>query len=472
MTYVALMLLIGSIAWVGTNRGGRAALWFGWVVAMLLAPSWMSVVAGSMTLSPRRIGGLMGLAFLVAMPDPKSKGQGPKFRPMISDVFALALVVSVMAAEVVNRNGRPLVFPDVFLGYGLPYLVGRFFFGSTAEIGRVVKLMVACMAVLCALCFVEAVTHVSLLASPTSRSTFILNSGEGVRMGLLRVRATMAHPIFLGMLLALMLPMMLEASRRAKAGLGPFWWRGMPLATLGAIFLTVSRGPMMVALASVGGHVFFAHRRLRAVLFTVAAVGGLALYAGRDEIVPALTKLSGGDAKETISIVYDGEVMEYNGTNHRYLLFKVYRDYMARAGWFGYGRDLKPIELDETVASVFWSIDDHYIMFLLQAGYAGLGSFLLLMACSLAYLTVMAWPARPGDLGFVGAIWGGFAGLTVILFTVWLAADYGDALLFMFGLTANLRALTRAPKGSKAPAQAAAAPAPYLRVPSFPARPA
>lgn len=253
--------------------------------------------------------------------------------------------------------------------------------------------------------------------------------------------------------LVLLLPWALEAGRRAKAGDGPRWWRALPWLVAAALFATVSRGPQLAGMATAAVYLFFRAPRLRVPMLVVALGGGLGGYAAKDQIVDALAVVAGEKGKDAAPtlITIDGEEVEYTGTNHRVLLFRVYDDAVKRAGPVGYGSDLRGVELEESIAQRFESINCHYLLFYLQTGYLGLGAFLILTAGILPNLGRLAFRRTSPLSGLAAGLFGALLAVAVMLMSVWFSPDFAGVWLFSAGVAGRLPLLARSPAAAERP---------------------
>lgn len=149
-----------------------------------------------------------------------------------------------------------------------------------------------------------------------------------------------------------------------------------------------------------------------------------------------------GENNETPKLIMiNGEEEIYTGTRHRVLLFKVYAEALRDAGLFGWGQQMKGIDLEDEIAERFGSIDSHYVLFFLQRGHSGLWPFVLLQVVTLVQLGRAAWPGKGLRAGLAGSMFGAMAAVDVGLFSVWFSPDFGTVWLFTAGVAANLAAL-------------------------------
>ena len=102
---------------------------------------------------------------------------------------------------------------------------------------------------------------------------------------------------------------------------------------------------------------------------------------------------------------------------------------------------MRAVELEESVAQRFGSIDSHYLMFYLQYGYVGVSLFVMLMIVVLYYSVCAAWDDKQRWCTLCGGLAGAFLALALLMTSVWFAPDYGAVWLFNAGLIANIRSL-------------------------------
>ena len=441
---------------IGLRAGPGRAVAAGWVPAAFLLPVWMIAGIGSANLDLRTAAALGVLAAFVVAP-PASQ---LRFTPPDALILMLLLVVAISQ----NAAGslRPLTMPEIARKWLLPYLMGRLLLDSTSDIPAMLSGIARAIVGLTGYAMVECFTKINFINVALGKSYDLLEQGEGYRWGLKRAHVMFDHPIFFGMGLVLLLPWALEASRLAKLGKGPKWWRRLPLMMTAALFATVSRGPQIAAMATAGIYYFFRIPKLRAPLLIVAIGGGVGAVVFQEQIIDLLAVIAGekGGDEEPIIIKIEGEEVEYTGTNHRVLLFRVYDEPIKRVGWFGYGTELAGVELEESIAQRFGSIDCHYLLFLLQHGYLGIGSFIILTLVILLDLGRIAIRHTLPEAGLAAGLFGALLAVAVLLMSVWFSPDFAGIWLFSAGLAGRLPYLASSPQSVLQPASpSVAAPA-------------
>ena len=137
----------------------------------------------------------------------------------------------------------------------------------------------------------------------------------------------------------------------------------------------------------------------------------------------------------------------YTGTDHRWLLYKVYAVPLRNAGLFGYGLTdgfgFGKL-LDDHLQTHFWSIDNYYIFLQLQFGHVAIALFSIMVASAVIPLIRFAWGQRDPITGPVaGAVIGSIIGCTVLLWSVTLLNDMRVPWMFSVGLAVSLAQILR-----------------------------
>jgi hypothetical protein len=432
------VLSVALISWTGVQiylRGPRGGLWWGWLAAALLVPSWLFVHVGALNVDIRAVIAVTGLTGLLLF--------GRRGKPqywLAADSVLAALVVEQIASELEAGRLGLMTAAEVARLWLLPYLVGRWFLGSNGDLKRVLPAFAWMTLMLSLYAMVEAVTHMNPLNDLLGRIYGLLEEGQGYRWGLKRAQAFFDHPIYFGYLLVLVLPWALQARRMALRGDGPCWWRFLPFFVAGALVCTASRGPLLAGVLSVCVSRLLARPRwwVPALGLSVVAAVGMVLF--QDTIVDSLALWAGENPRESVTLAIGGQEVEYTGTSHRLILMQAYEDLVVKLGPLGYGARLPEDKLDEIPARLR-SIDDHFLFFLLQRGPLGLGLFVLLALVTLSNLARLALDARSPTADLAAGLFGAMALVTLLLVSVWFAPDFSVMWLFVAGLASNLRSL-------------------------------
>lgn len=462
MFFLLAAVVFFATAAISVSRGPAYAARVIALPIFLLAPAWLRMNVGSLMIDLRTASG-MGL--LVGA---LTSGSLPRIG--ITDTLAFLFALSVGISQYLTGGFGPLTGPDVFRRWFLPYLVGRLMFSSREDFAPAARIVGALVAGVGFLAAFECFTGVNPWTILFPKTFSLLMEGEGFRHGLKRGQASMEHPIFLGMALVLMLPFAADATRQAFAGkCSRLWLLSLP-GLLAGVFSTLSRGPMLVALAGLGGWFFFRFPKWRLPILGLLLASGALVMTYREEALEALAAM-GGESKneETRIILIDGEPTEYTGTLHRILLWKVYDQAIQSAGWFGHGFAMSSVQLEESIAQRFGSIDNGYLLLFLQHGWAALILLVLLMLGTILRVTWVAWNGSPGEVAVTGSLCGVLVGMLILLNTVWLAPDFSGLLIATFGWVASFGRLSGNPDFTDNPAPNAPS-ANILKIQKFPAR--
>jgi len=435
MFFPLLFAAGGLLVWAAIVKGPRTAVAWAWCLGLLL-PEWMSRYFGPVEFDLRTSLMLVALACAVfALP------VGTPRRLVATDWVMAVLVVVLAASQTAALGWRPTVFVGIGFVWVLPYVAGRFAF-SAADDNRQ---LVAAAALACLILSVYSACESLARANPVVELAGSYDPGggvEGYRWGLRRATGPVDHPIFFGMLLVLLLPWALEAARRARAGEGPWWWKPLPWLNGVGVLGTLSRGPLLAAGATLVTAAFFYRPQWRLALAAMVLAAAATALTARAVVVDLLE--IGVDDVPTVqsTIVVNGQMFQYTGTRHRLLLFEVYRDSMAHAGWLGYGvreeNDFPHVE--DHLRGLFASVDNHYMFTLLSAGYLGLAALLALGVAGVGHLLSHAVRGKPSEVLLEAAMLGALGGELVLLLTVWFSPTFGFGLLFSVGLAGSWRA--------------------------------
>lgn len=415
------------------------------VMLVLLAPCWIYTDIGAIRIDVRMGIALVYLACVALHPQ-----SSYRLRFVAADFIVLALIAAQITSEFLTSATAVSVTPDIILQWGVPYLFGRIAWRSAEDQSRNFGALVTVCVVLSAWAAIESLTRINPVGKLLGFDGSI-QAMTDLRWGLRRAEANLTHPIFFGLQLAMLFPFAMAAARQSREGHGPAWWRYVPWIVGAGTFFTMSRGPQLAILLTlaVAYAVRFPRYRLLVLVPLVCAIGLVGLRI--NQAVELLQLWSGEES--SMLLVIKGEPVHYTGTSHRLLQLRVYEEAVAHAGWFGYGSvalaatDVKIPYIEEHLRQMFFSIDNHYLQFVLQNGYVGITLFLMLCLTS-AYYAATSAVAGTDDRRYFGAYFAAmFIAVAVLVFTVWLASDYRFVLLAMFGAAGSL------PRYRAAPAQ-------------------
>jgi len=431
-----LVLSIGLIAMTAIQtfaRGARCGLWWGWLIALLLMPTWIFVRMGALTVDLRTVAGSAGLAAIWLF---SNHAVRPSW--LVADFLIIGLIAIQIASEYQAGPFGLLSAVEIVRLWLLPYLVGRCFVGSGGDIRGILPEFAKAALVLCVYAVYESVTHTNPFNELMGKTYGVLEDGQGYRWGLKRAQAFFDHPIYFGFLLVLMLPWALVARQQALRCDAPRWWKWLPVLVGITLACTASRGPVIAGILTVCISGLFPRRHLWVPAARFAAVTVLAILLFQSEVVDGLTRLAGDDASEPVPLVVGNQEVAYTGTSHRLLLFQVYEAALAKLEPLGYGAQLRGVNFDD-IPERFRSIDCHYVLFLLQRGPLGLGLFALFALVTLRNLASVALRSSETSARLAAGLFGAMGMVAIMLISVWLSPDFGTFWLFSAGLASGLK---------------------------------
>lgn len=439
----ASLLLFGGIAGVLAFGGGRPreALWYSWIFAMYFSPVWLETgsIGWPLHLDGRTMAALVaGVGFLL-FPDPSPSG-----RWLVGDALVTLLLGVMIASEFQAGELRPLTGPEFARHWLLPYAVGRRFLRSCDDLSGVVTVFSRVIPFIAAYGLLEMITRINPVSQALAwhlPGTGLMESSDSLRMGLKRARGFAGHPITFGLMMTMLLPWALEAARQARAGWAPRRWRWLPWIAGAGAFSSVSRGAFISVMMNSYIYATLRARRLRVAMAVLAVLVAAGAYYGRESLAGALADAVG--ETKPIPMRINGKAEMYTGTNHRLLLFEVYREAMENAGPLGYGFHLEGLIDRFHIPRIFWSLDNAYILLLLKFGYVGLSLFLMLIAWALYRLGRVAWARRTPVAPLAGGMFGTVVAVSFAMFTCSLEVDYGDVFVFILGLAGNIHNVDR-----------------------------
>lgn len=376
-----MLLLCGSllallcVTLLAMRYGAEVAI-YGSIVLLSLAPTWVGFWLGEGRVDIRMT--CLGLAFLLRA---SLWPRVPFGRFCFADLLVASLAISTICSKMQMYDLGPTMIYTTITMWILPYLLGRIIASLPhARTGMVVAASVTAAILSCLVVF-EAVVGVNPINAILSHAS-TGNTGGVRRWGLLRAEAVAWHPIAMGMILAALLPWVLTAVRQIRSGaiarmIKPWHGIGLLLLTFAGVFCTMSRGPLLVVLGTMFLVVIIRMQRYRTPIACALVIGLVAVGYNALAVTELLEKVAQED-KDGRQYMVKGKVYQYTGTSHRIMLFPIYEDAMAAAGWLGFGRfDMKNPDhsqyIEPHLREPFTSIDNHYIFTLLADGYLGLG---------------------------------------------------------------------------------------------------
>lgn len=440
MFLLTVLAVVVSVSLAALTRGRAAGLCVAWV-AVFLCPAWMEREFGAFSLTPRLIAVTVAVGALVVLVDSLKIDK----RLVLTDFLVIGIAIVELTSMYYSRELTITMIAQSIGVWCVPYLFGRLVATSADE--HHTRIMGASVAVICVLALwglFETFVGFNPVNTVLGRPDF----GGSFRWGLRRAEGPLQHPIHFGNMMLMLFPWTLEAARRGFAGKGPFWWRFTPFIGFLGVFASLSRGPIIGVFIVISLVTFLRVPRLRPAMINSGLLVFTAILLFAGQALSTLQKSSGEEQEWGAFVVnIDGKDYQYTGTNHRLLQFRVLREPLGDAGWFGFGTwGIKPKHLayvSPKLRAKFWSIDNHYIFMTLRSGYVGIGLFLALGSTALYYAIRIGFLGR-GDALLASAMSGALLASLILLWSVWFAPDFAFVWLTSVGLIGGwwARALT------------------------------
>lgn len=428
--FICLFLVVATIMVVAFCYGPMTAARLG-MTMILVVPTWLTQSLGGYTLDLRVVTMLILMVWLV--------GSGRLIRHLtaIDGLFVALVGISLWSLHLADALS-PSLIASLLLGTLLPYAFGRLLIRRPEDLAPLVPYVcVACVSLSFYSVF-ESLTHINPLNELFNRIGSF-SAEEGQRMGLRRAEGMVGHPIFFGMLLAMLFPFSLEAARRAKAGSLASYYLLVPFINVAGVVCTVSRGPLLVVLATLFAALFFWQPKLRIPLALGSLLVVVLTVAAWSSVIGGLEDISG--ERSEINVEVKDQIYAYTGTRHRELLYLVYADALQSAGWFGHGAwgsELSHlVYLEPELRQLFRSIDNHYIILMLNGGILGLAVFVVAGLMTLIGGARVALQSDSGCGPLVGSIVGANAAVMLLLSAVWMAPGFGFVWLYGMGMISS-----------------------------------
>lgn len=438
--YFTAVCLVLAVVWITSTYGSRYAIWMVWWPSLIM-PTYSYRQWGPLGVDlPTVVAGVILATGAWRTPPWRA-------RWIIADYLAAGLVAALACSELFSSGGGLGSVIETLRRWLLPYALGRLALSWDAEAEselRVGVRVIAVVTMVIASCAVfEAVTHKNVMAILFGHEVEFMT-----RWGFRRASGHAEHTIGFGLFFVCLLPWAMEAARQSRRGELPWWGQLTPTFAVAGLIATVSRGPWLAGCLTYAGILFFRHPQWRRPMVTAAVAGTILLFVSRDQVTDLLNQAAGRNDDEQYFVIVKGDVYEYTGTNHRFLQFLIYEKQVWRAGVVGFGtdgmwdfrraakREIHIPQFPANVPAMFYSIDSHYLYFLLERGWLGMSLWCLCAALAVYYLATTPFPQFQ-ELGH------GLAAATVAvilsLATVFSHPPFEGVLLFYFGLASAWR---------------------------------
>lgn len=276
---------------------------------------------------------------------------------------------SVEASRAIESFGRGLLLSVV------PYLMGRYLGVRPKLFNLFMRRTMTVMAVLGVLTLLESFFRFNIHAVLWNQP---YDPHHQQRLGLTRAYGWTSHSIMLGISFAVFVPVMAIAARERIKHLGNYCWLKVGLLLVG-VFCSLSTGawgPAVVALCLVCWDYFAPFKP--GTRWLIVFVGGSATWF-------ILEVLSGRPLLRILMM--ELHLSSPMAWHYRWELYRRIYAVMPGFEWFGHG-----INTPAAIANSFqWSIDNHYLVVLMQYGRVGLTLWLGLLAAVLIYGWKSVW---------------------------------------------------------------------------------
>lgn len=432
---IKVSLLLVLYLGLATQIGLRRAAWFFWPIFLTMIPNdhVYLPIWGGYRFSTDMLMATIALPGLLL-----SSGNGG-WRLRFADLLAIGLVGCNIISYYNNNPFTPYA-PIMFVFTGLSsYFLGRLYLRDTEDVYPMLQCHSVAITLIAGAAVVESLTHYSFIYR-----IFGLNLNEVARYGLMRARLGMSHPLGLVAVQTMLMGPCFEAARWGREGMGPRWWRRMPLIAMGGVMASVSRASVQCIMLVLIGGVFIKRPTFR-IPIVVATLAIMAIaYINQEALLELLDRYENSGGGVVGKVLIDGQEQVYSSARHRFLLYDVYRDKMTQAGAFGFDR--KWVGTVPAHLAVFNSVDHCYIMQRLMRGWVGISLLDLLLVITIIGGARFAIRNSARVLSELAA---GLAITTLALvayfFTTYAFPETWRALLWAAGLAASLPSLGLGP---------------------------
>ncbi len=449
MLILAAILTVALMAWRALSHGPEMAIQAGWALA-IISPTWIIQELGPLNIDIRFL--VFVLTCLVGLFRPSQIIRFDSW--MWLDIALLTVIVisnvSKWQAGVWTFGGL-LESLQVWL---FPYLIGRVIAASTRTNHDFVRVGARVGVIVATYCLFESISHSNFLNDLVGRFGSLQGETD-YRFGLKRAEATFRHPIYCGMAVTLLSPFVFTQANRAFCNECQKIWIWSPLISFLGVLGTLSRGPIAVFMIVMFVAVAFTFRAARIPILSLAIISVFALFPLQTSVFTAIEGFTATDGFEIrerqLFIDIFGERHEYTGTRHRYLQFLVYSKAIDEAGWLGFGAwgssPSHQLYVEEKNRGLFRSIDSQFLLQLLNTGWLGIVSFLLLISTTVYYGLRVATAESNANRLLALTLAGVLFAVAISLNTVWFANDFSFLWLCNSGIVCSLWARRQASRG-------------------------
>lgn len=336
----------------------------------LFVPSSVALQIGSLSVTPALACGI--IFFPILLSGGRIKFAWPDAVVVTFFVMTFySMLLSAPMGEAIESFGR-----RVLLGI-VPYLIGRYIGSRPIVFDRFMRRILTVMAVLAVFLLLESFfrfnIHSFIWAEPYSPH-------HERRLGLTRAYGWTSHSIMLGVSYAVFIPVMMIAVKERMNRLGSYRWIKLGLLMLGT-FCSLSTGAWMPAVLAMGLVVWdYLKWMTPKQRWLLASVGGTSMYF--------ILEVASGRSLLMI-LMMELHLSSPLAWYYRWMLYERVYSVMPGFEWFGHGIQT-PAAFQNTVQ---WSIDNNYLVILMQYGRVGLTLWFAVMLSVIVYGWRSVWNA-------------------------------------------------------------------------------
>jgi hypothetical protein len=412
------------------------------IVLSFAAPVWLKLDIGDTPINVRT--GIACVTMLGYLVHPRGRILSPL--TVLDCCIGLCCLVHIASDSFAVGFSWDLPFRS-YGEWALPYVAGRYAIKDRNDLQWIAQWAVGLLLILGIMSCIEAATSVNPYETLFGNRPEEMFRRSEKRFGLKRAFGPTMHPIFLGMLLAILVPWLTTKwqSNRSQGSRTVIGLAGV--ITLVGTVLTGSRTPVVTILAA---SILLIGLQFRALRWPIGLtlVSGFCLFAAfPDEVTMKVSEWTGGKEKPRVMEI-DGKPVISSSSRYRLHVFSIYKEEMAKAGPFGYGTQatsgfplkIPNMEGELKSANLFKMVDNGYILLTLRFGWIG-GVCLAILFLTAIVTGFSLYSSEPDQL-FPGAV---ACTLIVVacfsLLLIFMHYDFGFPLLWTFGILSGLASL-------------------------------
>jgi len=335
----------------------------------LFIPKSVALEIGSISLTPALASAIV--LFPVLLSGNRIKFAWPD---VVVILFYLSALYSAMRSVPTMLDGVEAYGRGVLVG-AVPYLVGRYI-GSRPQVFNVfMRRIMTVMAFLVVFLMLESFFRFNIHSVIWSEP---YNPHHEMRMGLTRAYGWTSHSIMLGVSYAVFVPVMLVAAIERITKLGRLRWLKLGLLLLG-VFFSLSTGAWLPAAIAVALVIWDYFKALKpGSRWLLVSMGGGSMYL-------ILEVLSGRPLLRILMM--ELHLSSPMAWYYRWRLYERVYSVMPGFEWFGHGLNTPPAFRN----TVQWSIDNNFLVILMQNGRVGLTLWIGIAVAVLVYGWKSIW---------------------------------------------------------------------------------